>query len=748
MLGLITALCMAVPTFSFPIAASAAKTEVPQPQSTEEYGLMDTAQEGLILHAWDWSFNNIRTNMEKIANAGFTSVQVSPIQQAKEATIGRSNEMWWILYQPCCFQIDNTGSSALGTKADFEAMCAEAHEYGIHVIVDVVANHLGNQGGYDISYAVPPDIREDEDCWHPEGFRDVNYSSRYSITHGSISGLPDLNTENPKIQNYVKGFLRECIDAGADGFRFDAAKHIGVPSEGSDFWPNVLNDARTYYSEKGAYDSLYAYGEILDGTGGAPISEYTQYMSVTDNQTGNDIRSNVVRHNASGAASSRYKKGADADKTVLWAESHDTYQNADRQSTDVSDEDINKTWALVASRKDATALFYARTDGYRNGMMGEIVSDQCFSKEVSAVNAFHNFFNGQSEQLSSSGSIAYNERGASGVVLVNCDGDASSVSVPAHQMADGSYIDQVSGNVFTVADGQIKGQIGSTGIAVVYDAVTRPIVNVTPGSGVYRVSKDDAIEVLLLPENAIEGTYSINDGAQVKFYGPTSLKLGAGVDYGVEIKLTVTATDGEKTSNPHTYTYVKSDPSAVQMIYFDNSSYGWDNVYVYIYSNDGSVIENSGWPGVKMTFDAATGYYAYEVPEALKYGYAMFSDGEDNADKRYPADQQPGLDMNGSSMIFSENYSWDIYDPYHETEPEVRFMLGDVDGDGEVTLIDATCVQKYSINGYNMSQVQFAAADVDGENGVTLADALYIQKYAINFDVNLPIGEWRYLVSN
>ena len=123
-------------------------TSITADAAGEEYGLMDTCQEGVILHAWQWSFNNIKENMAKIAEAGYTSIQTSVIQQAKESTKGKSNQMWWVYYQPAKFAIDNTGNSALGTKAEFTAMCEEAHKYGIHVIVDVVANHLGNQTKY------------------------------------------------------------------------------------------------------------------------------------------------------------------------------------------------------------------------------------------------------------------------------------------------------------------------------------------------------------------------------------------------------------------------------------------------------------------------------------------------------------------------------------------------------------------------------------------------------------------------
>ena len=38
--------------------------------AASDYGLMDTCQEGVILHAWQWSFNNIKDNMAKIAEAG------------------------------------------------------------------------------------------------------------------------------------------------------------------------------------------------------------------------------------------------------------------------------------------------------------------------------------------------------------------------------------------------------------------------------------------------------------------------------------------------------------------------------------------------------------------------------------------------------------------------------------------------------------------------------------------------------
>lgn len=258
--------------------------------SANSYGLTDTCQDGVILHAWNWSFNNIKAQMKTIAECGYTSVQTSPVQIAKENTKNVSVGNWWVFYQPAGFSIDNTGGSALGTKSEFKAMCDEAHKYGIHVIVDIVANHLGNNGAWNTlaprAYQYEQQIANNW-LFHNEG--NCNDGNAYNVVKGQI-GMPDLQTENSVVQQRVLSLLKECIDCGADGFRFDAAKHIETPddgSNGSQFWPTVINGAKSYYSSKGTYNDLYNYGEILNTCGGGrSYGSYTKYISVTDNTTG------------------------------------------------------------------------------------------------------------------------------------------------------------------------------------------------------------------------------------------------------------------------------------------------------------------------------------------------------------------------------------------------------------------------------------------------------------------------------
>ena len=182
-----------------------------------DYGLVDDVQDGQILQCWNWSYNGIKANMQKIAEQGFSAIQTSPIQTIKETTQNRQmSGSWWVFYQPSDFKIDTSSQNALGTKSDFKAMCDEAHKYGVKVIVDAVLNHMANNGDNTLSPTIPSDIRNDSSCWHSITTNTSNWNSRWDITHNCMGGLPDLNTGNSKIQNYEIAFLKECIDAGSE----------------------------------------------------------------------------------------------------------------------------------------------------------------------------------------------------------------------------------------------------------------------------------------------------------------------------------------------------------------------------------------------------------------------------------------------------------------------------------------------------------------------------------------------------
>lgn len=684
--------------------------------STVDFELADNVQEGVILHCWNWSYNNIKKYLPQIAAAGYTSVQTSPVTQPKDYYwegvaygnvgipdgTGGADGNWWKSYQPVTESICDNGYSWYGTKAEFKSMCEEAEKYGIKVIVDIVANHMGNIEGWkigsveevmsDISPQVGqfwnPDMLTDPSYWHISTSWVHSSDGRFDVTQGNM-GMPDLNTGDSKVQQMILDLLKECIDCGADGFRFDAAKHIETPADdpafASDFWDVVLDGATSYaQSTKGI--TPYYYGEVLnriDST--AAENYYLSKMSVTDNSTGDNIRNSLKYGNIGGASNSGYCGYAhgQGDKVVLWAESHDTYMGGG-SSYDCNDSTINKAWAIVASRKDSTGLYFARPyysyerlNGDQNGydarkdpnqmaeeirqtQMGEVGTLTWMDPCVAEVNRFRNHFIGQSESLGSLGdSLFYNVRGNSGVVLVSSKGPCD-VSVNLQgKMKDGTYTDQVTGNTFTVTGGTIKGSIeNSDGIAVIYNTTSVPRNTIEAPRENFAA---ESVEITVGLSNATNGTYSINGASPVSYTSDTTFSIGAGDAVGTEYTVELTATDGKNTTSA-TYYFTKE-------------------------SKD-------------VTYPTEPGYSEPTTKPATE------------------PTTKPDTEPTSKP----------------DDEPQNNVLIGDVNLDGSISISDATEIQLYIVESKVFNSDALVAADVDKDGAISIKDATLVQYYIVDLE--------------
>lgn len=797
--SLVVASALLTSSFAAITSVNAAEVDSAQTASADST-LRDKVGDGVMLHAFNWSYNTIKENLPAIAAAGYTTVQTSPVQQPKDySTSGDVTGQWWKLYQPISFHIAE--QSWLGTKDDLKSLCDEADKYGIKIICDIVSNHIANADEDrpdTVSNQVKkyePDFYKKRRTYTRTYTGDANDSSVQAVVQGHVSKCPDLVTNDTAVQTYIINLLKECIDCGVDGFRFDAAKHIETEDDGeyaSDYWKNITSSASSYYTQKTG-DDLYIYGEILNNCGAdRSYSSYTKYINVTDNRTGDAVLYNVTRGKASTATNAKYKSGVAASNAVLWAESHDTYEGNSGSSgfsntADVSDENVVKAWAIVASRKDSTALFFARPG---TALMGGVSTDTTYkSTAVSEINKFHNLFVGQSEKLGSSGDIAYVARGTSGIVLSNCKGTNASVSISGTGLADGKYTDTVSGAEFTVANGVLTGSIGKTGVAVVYNGTTTPKAINSVESGSFR---GDTMTLTLGLENATSGTYCLDDSTPVKFTGTTSIRIGSDYKPGETITLTVTATDGVKTSSM-VYKYTKStaQESGVYVFFNPATQKGWSAPYqVYIYdetTNKGTVYKNANWPGEAMTLDPATGYYYYEVPKSSSISADEDDENQAPSDfdlstsantrviisekggEQYPGRTDTPISLNGSSKAFSltKAGTWEdttltptkveieatdvtkgsAAEPTTKpvpstqpttaqpaTEPSGNAVYGDVNGDGDITVVDATLVQKHVVQLETLSADKQILADVNGDNTISVVDATLIQKYVVRLE--------------
>ena len=68
------------------------------------------------------------------------------------------------------------------------------------------------------------------------------------------------------------------------------------------------------------------------------------------------------------------------------------------------------------------------------------------------------------------------------------------------------------------------------------------------------------------------------------------------------------------------------------------------------------------------------------------------------------------------------------------------YLLGDADGDGEVTVVDATMIQRTLAHLYT-SAFNESAADVDGDGEIAIYDAVWILRFSAQMDTPYPIGE-------
>ena len=67
-------------------------------------------------------------------------------------------------------------------------------------------------------------------------------------------------------------------------------------------------------------------------------------------------------------------------------------------------------------------------------------------------------------------------------------------------------------------------------------------------------------------------------------------------------------------------------------------------------------------------------------------------------------------------------------------------ICGDADGDGTITIMDATTIQRHLVDILLLSEERLKAADISGD-GIDITDATQIQRWLAAYQVSYPIGE-------
>ena len=136
-----------------------------------------------------------------------------------------------------------------GTVEDLREFIGAAHERGIRVVADLVMNHTSNEHPWFQEARSSPDSpKRDWYVWSQtnQRYEDVRIifidteNSNWTwdpvagayYWHRFFSHQPDLNYDNPEVQDAMLDVLRFWLDLGIDGFRLDAVPYL-FESEGT-----------------------------------------------------------------------------------------------------------------------------------------------------------------------------------------------------------------------------------------------------------------------------------------------------------------------------------------------------------------------------------------------------------------------------------------------------------------------------------------------------------------------------------
>ncbi|MHC9951470.1 alpha-1,6-glucosidase domain-containing protein [Corynebacterium diphtheriae] len=196
----------------------------------------------------------------------------------------------------------------LGSNDDLKRLIEEAHNKGIKVYFDIVANHTadliqlagGNQyisedqqkykdvdgkefllkdyAGKkefpelnDFSFPYKPIRKPEDNIIVPKELNDVHlYHNRgnntwegESVIHGDFEGLDDLMTEHPKVVSHMIEAYNKWAGFGLDGFRIDSVKHVNM-----EFWKEWTEAVKKHAKESraGEKEDFFMFGEVFNGT--------------------------------------------------------------------------------------------------------------------------------------------------------------------------------------------------------------------------------------------------------------------------------------------------------------------------------------------------------------------------------------------------------------------------------------------------------------------------------------------------
>lgn len=207
--------------------------------------------------------------LDYIQDMGFDAVMISPIVKNIEERVsyGEAYHGYWV-------QDMYSLNPHFGTHRDLLDLSQAVHDRGMFLMMDIVINNMayptnGGNPATDVNYSFLNPFN-DRGFYHSY-CKIVDWNdypqSQYCWTGDDIVALPDLNTEDDRVQTILGMWIQQMISTySIDGLRLDAAKHV-TPS----FLPRFQEAANTFM-----------FGEVYERSVDIICNYQTDLRSVTN----------------------------------------------------------------------------------------------------------------------------------------------------------------------------------------------------------------------------------------------------------------------------------------------------------------------------------------------------------------------------------------------------------------------------------------------------------------------------------
>lgn len=249
---------------------------------------------------WRGDFKGLIEKLDYIKALGFTAIWMTPI--VENASGYDYHGYHAIDMSKVDFRLESPGVT-------FETVIEEAHRRGMKIILDIVLNHTGNFGEANLFPMFKRDYTATQSSWIesltplrekdggplPNNYYKLDGTAQYqariramkngggknsdadNIYHhtatnwnwdepsrwwGQIADdCVDLNTENPRVYNYLVDCYGKFIKMGVDGFRIDTSGHLSPLTLQKVFIPRFQKLADENAAKRGG-GKFFMFGEV------------------------------------------------------------------------------------------------------------------------------------------------------------------------------------------------------------------------------------------------------------------------------------------------------------------------------------------------------------------------------------------------------------------------------------------------------------------------------------------------------